>query len=264
MSAESGFVFLNGVPMDIGAHGEHDFVYHENDEVTDRGESAFVFEEGTGVGSQNLVGWWKFDESSGSTAVDETGRNDGTYQNDYTLGVSGQDGTAVSLNASGRGYIDIGGNYDLDEYTLAIWVNPDRTDVDGSSSDTEGSPYQIVEFSNELRMEIANDNDADLEYRLVFEDGHVERILTSGGFITSGWTHLIFTYDSSEVKLFKDGSLVAGRTYTGTAAVNGGFKVGRDFEDESQYWDGAFDDLRLYNTGFDDDEASSLYDSYNP
>jgi len=48
--ADSTIVFEEGESIDVGSHGEHDFVYHEGEPVTDTGISSLVFEGGTGLG----------------------------------------------------------------------------------------------------------------------------------------------------------------------------------------------------------------------
>lgn len=250
---ESDYVFIDGVPIDVGEHGEHDYLFHSGEPVTDRGESSFVFESGTGVGGQNLVGWWKMDDGSGPLE-DEEGRNDGVENGNPTYGVSGTDGTAVDLDGSGDWFDLKSADYDLGDFSLTIWVYP---------RDTGTAINQITEFSNELRMEINVTNSGDMEFRLVFEDGNVETILTGGGYLPEGtWTHLIFSYDGSTMRLFKNGSVTHSISYSGSADVRGGFALGRDYEQFTQYWDGRFDDMRLYKTGLNEEEGESLYNSY--
>jgi hypothetical protein len=49
--AESDYVFLSGDPLDVGQHGETDYVFHSGDPVPNDGKSSYVFESGTGIGS---------------------------------------------------------------------------------------------------------------------------------------------------------------------------------------------------------------------
>lgn len=45
------YIFEQGESIDIGSHGEHDYVYASGDPVNDGGDSGVVFESGTGLGS---------------------------------------------------------------------------------------------------------------------------------------------------------------------------------------------------------------------
>jgi len=47
---KSDYVFESGDPIDVGTHGEHDYVYHSGEAVNDSGQSEYVFESGTGLG----------------------------------------------------------------------------------------------------------------------------------------------------------------------------------------------------------------------
>lgn len=46
--ADSDFVFEAGVPVQVGSHGDHSFVFAGGDPVEDTGDSTLVFEAGTG------------------------------------------------------------------------------------------------------------------------------------------------------------------------------------------------------------------------
>ncbi len=92
----------------------------------------------TNSASAELVGWWKFDDGSGATALDSSGKgNDGTLQGDPQW-VEGQFGGALEFDGSGD-YVDCGNAASLDIYgadaqvTIALWVNtPNVSQVHGS------------------------------------------------------------------------------------------------------------------------------------
>src|SRR4030042_3065682 len=74
---------------------------------------------------QNLIGWWKLDETSGTVAADSSGHgNDGTVVGGAKW-VSGYIDGALDFDGDDN-YVDCG--YDpifdtADEMTLAAWVN---------------------------------------------------------------------------------------------------------------------------------------------
>ncbi|AGC34507.1 hypothetical protein HVTV-2_gp139 [Haloarcula virus HVTV-2] len=51
---KSTFTFEEGEAIDVGGHGEHDYVFESGEPVTDSGISSLVFESGTGLGGGQL------------------------------------------------------------------------------------------------------------------------------------------------------------------------------------------------------------------
>ena len=81
----------------------------------------------------------------------------------------------------------------------------------------------------------------------------------------SGWVHLAFTHGGRTTKLFVDGALVAQRDDTlpkGTGLVTTApLVVGAFVKDPTRVWqhfDGALDDLRLYDRALSDAEIETL------
>lgn len=52
--ADSTYVFESGEAIEIGGHGQTDFLYHSGDAVLNQGLSTYVFESGTGLGADLL------------------------------------------------------------------------------------------------------------------------------------------------------------------------------------------------------------------
>lgn len=51
--AKSKYIFESGEGIDVGSHGEHDYVFSQGSPVADTGKSAYVFESGTGIGGES-------------------------------------------------------------------------------------------------------------------------------------------------------------------------------------------------------------------
>lgn len=125
--SDSNFVFEQGEPIEVGTHGETDFVFHEGDPVPNTGRSDFVFEAGVGLGGASLV-------------------FDGTEIGFYDTGLSQSDWAARRDNAPNmyewvnQGYDELSGKYRTyvfghyssvdDTYAIAFWHRDDAgTDV---------------------------------------------------------------------------------------------------------------------------------------
>lgn len=100
----------------------------------------------------DLVGWWAFDETSGTTAYDSSGHgNHGTLQGDPQW-VAGRTGGALELDGDGD-YVDIGsvGMSVMDQRTLTGWAKASTTNIPSWTSvfgfapdgDTDGTYYDI-------------------------------------------------------------------------------------------------------------------------
>jgi len=72
---DSTFVYDEGDPIEVGTHGEEDVLYHEGNPVPNTGNSALVYEQGTGIGGAIPVVW----------ASDDTYVYELDYDNDFAI-----------------------------------------------------------------------------------------------------------------------------------------------------------------------------------
>ncbi|MCK5679510.1 hypothetical protein KAI46_01710, partial [bacterium] len=203
----------------------------------------------------SLVAHYKLDETSGTTAVDSTGRNNGTI---IGSGPTWTDGAPDGLNPSGAldfpggdgdfGYVDCG-NASLDitgSRTVAAWVKIDAWGADWTGVITKGDVpgnYDLIRngSSNNLGFYIAD---------------------SAGGFcvgddnVADGqWHHVTGVYDSAGMMyMYVDGVLDASISVTGGATtmnnqplVLNGLNDGNTGWDNTRHIDGKIDDVRIYN-----------------
>jgi len=72
----------------------------------------------------SLVGWWKFDDGSGTTAMDSSGNgNDGTL-NGGAQWTDGQIGGAIQFNGSDSSVTAPHIPLNSQSFTITMWVNP--------------------------------------------------------------------------------------------------------------------------------------------
>lgn len=203
--------------------------------------------------SEPLVLHWKFDESSGTTAVDSS--------------PSGLDGTLDSMSGSeweagkhGNGlhfdgaedrvdYADISGVVDLTaEWTVMGWVNFDTKSsymaaigfTDGT--DTEG-----------LRLGVGGSGGANVK---MISKGETP---SEGSALAAGeWHHLAMSWDGSVLRAYLDGVFDYSSTPTGTNWQScTKFTVGAKHY-SYDWFDGLVDDVRLYSTQLSESE---IYDA---
>ena len=200
------------------------------------------------------IGWWKFDDASGTTAVDSSGNgNDGTLNgNDHGHGHgNGNGGTdqwitgAVggALDFDGRNdYINCGNDQSLGitgtQITVAAWVRWDSNDAWSA-----------------IAMRTSSGNWDDGYGLYAHSDGTVNFYVTKynrnravKAFSADGqWHHIVGTYDGSSVRIWVDGVEGTPDSYSGDISnANDDFEIARGTSNRYNF-NGAIDDVCIYD-----------------
>ena len=206
-----------------------------------------------------LVGWWKLDEGSGTTAGDSAGGNTGTLTG-ATLPpwVVGRSGTGNALQFNGSGYVicgssigDFPGNA---PFSVSCWVyvtsfipnNWGRLMAkENGSGATWGGWYMNITGSSSI-----------IQFQRI-KDGAGNAINTS---ISAGsWMLVTATYDGTTVKLYVNGTLRGSATdNTAITASTGYFGIGQSYSGNPLN-NAMIDDARIYNRALSAGEVSQLY-----
>ncbi len=198
-----------------------------------------------------LVGWWKFDESTGTIAYDNSGNgNNGALKGNPvwrpTGGVSGG-----ALEFSGKGdYVEISNeaNFDINEQiTVSAWVNITDVPQEWTGIVTKG------DSAWRLSTSFAKN---------IFHFGVSARDYLNGQTtVDSGqWHNVMCVYDGQNMSIYVDGKLDVSRPRTGPIATNG-FPVciGENIELKGRCFHGLIDDVRIYNYALSENEIGELY-----
>jgi hypothetical protein len=206
------------------------------------------------------VHWWKLDESSGTTAADSAGANNGSTFNSPTWSPTGGE-IGGCLNLSGPSWQGVSlGTFDLtSKYTLSAWVN-----LSSSASSCQGI------FSN--KMPGSNSNGCAFYINTWATSDHLLRFETGNGgggngvvstvAVTPGvWQHVAVTVDNTmgTVKLYLNGVDVTG---SGGITTNAGTNLAAylgNFVDGSLGFTGSLDDVRIYNSVLNAAAIVSIY-----
>ncbi|HUU20279.1 MAG TPA: LamG-like jellyroll fold domain-containing protein [Sedimentisphaerales bacterium] len=197
----------------------------------------------TGTARAELVGWWKFDEGSGTTAYDFSGNgNDGTLENAGAMG--GEGGmNGMALRFEGGGYVSVGPDpwsSISTQFTIAFWA---------FGSDTIGNNWGFY----------AGDAAGRLVGCHIPWDGSVYFDTTSGwerinkaaaeNEYKGQWRHWTFlkNADTGDKEIYLDGVL----WYSGTGFTQAIVGVDRFFigagDNGVNPYTGLIDDFRLYD-----------------
>ena len=203
-----------------------------------------------------LVGWWKLDDGSGTSAADSIGTNTGTLLGATlpTWNGSGKIGTN-SLNFGGVGYVNVGSAAPLDPIavSMAAWVRPSsfpnayNTIVSAASG--TGYHQLLVKSTGKLACYVFGSLS-------VSYDGTGINTLSTGT-----WYHIVLTYDSVTglncyVNGILDGSAAANGTLVATAAATA---IGTDLNTAGRQWNGDLDEVRIYNRVLTLADVTRLY-----
>ncbi|TDJ38602.1 MAG: DUF4347 domain-containing protein, partial [Gammaproteobacteria bacterium] len=179
------------------------------------------------VNSLSPLGYWRLDESSGTTVYDETGTNDGTYINGPSLGQGGALAdepahTAVafdgSVNDDTGDYIEIADDpsYLIDEGSIQLWFYTADVTQDGylfskdASGTVSGGHVQIG--VNAASHVIVRLQDTATSYN----------VESTTALTANEWHHVVFTFGSGGMQLYVDGQLVDTDAYTGGLGTSSG------------------------------------------
>ncbi len=182
-----------------------------------------------------LLGWWKFDETSGITASDATGHeHDGTLQAGGSWSTEGYWDGGLAVTDSAEGFrassVDLGG---ATAFSVAFWIKPndlaDYTQRVGAVN--EWGAFYFHSAANGA-IYVGTDYDPLEEVD--------NRIATSEGIMTENeWQHFAFTFQDGVGKLFRNGVKIAEHAGMQTPSSWGGLILSQIA--------GSVDDLRVYN-----------------
>ena len=168
------------------------------------------------------VAHWRLGESSGTTAVDERGIQDGTYTNgpllDQMGAIAGDTDTAAYFNGTDN-YVEI--NHDsaflLDEGTIQLWFNVDA--ITGSSQDLISKDAGGNGTGGHFGITVTNTGTIHIRLQSVSGSFTVE---TAGPITAGEWHHMAFSFGSGGMALYVDGEIADTDVYTGGLGSSSG------------------------------------------
>lgn len=213
------------------------------------------------VNAQSLVGYWKFDEDSGSIAQDSSGNNN--YGTIYSATWTANCKSNYCLSFDGvNDYVDVtdnGGFDNMPQITVMAWFKLDQ--LASAKGEKEyvvakkhnGTPYDSyymrITTSNTIQFSLVNST-----------QGQVSA--TSPTAIQAGvWYFVACNYDGSSMKIYINGDLNAAAIQIGSIFdSNYPFRIGADWSGGDRM-NGTIDEVRVYNYALTENEIKALYSS---
>ncbi len=215
------------------------------------------------------VAHWKLDETSGTTAKDAVGNNDGLLLGNWTWTTGEIDGGLALDYTDGQDYIDIPNSTGLQnvqegDYTLAAWFRPDSTPP-GSGSDNDAQYGILIKAGWHTGISFTNDNR--FAFDQVLDDDSRVATLSANTFSPGDFYHVAGVIDRSAgtQSLYVNGQLEDTINFTpGAAAREYGtesWKIGvANPYNPTWGWqaDGVIDDVRIYDRALSAQEISEI------
>jgi len=207
------------------------------------------------------VAWYEFDEPGGEVAIDSSGRgNDATIIGATGARVAGRFGNALRLQSSGSQYVRLPNGIvsDLDDFTIATWINPS----------TMATWARIFDFGNGtntnmfLTLRASSNNQPRFAIRV---NGSSEQQLTAGsGFTLSAntWYHIAITKSGNTAKMYLNGRLAATNNNMTFNPSDMGITtnnwIGRSQYSADPYLNGIVDEFSIYDYALSEEEIKAL------
>jgi len=201
------------------------------------------------VTDSNLVGWWKFDEGSGTIALDWSGQNNHGTLVGNPLWVDGFDGDALELDgADDYVALPIGSVISsLTSSTFTIWVD---------FSNAGGAWQRIFDFGTGTGINMfltpRTGTTGPMRFAITTSGSGGENQATAASTLLSGWHHVAVTLSANSQRVYLDGVVVASNTGAALLTPSDLGKTSNNWLGRSQYtadayFRGSLDDFRIYD-----------------
>jgi autotransporter-associated beta strand protein len=205
----------------------------------------------------DLLDWWKFDETSGSTAADSGARaNNGTLMGGATW-ISGISSNAVHLDGTANGYVSFPSGLvsTLNDFSICSWVKAD-------ASATWARVFDFGSGTGTYMFLSPFNGSGTVRYAILTPSSGGEQGINSPAALSTGtWHHLAVTLSGTTGVLYIDGQAV-GTNSSMTLTPSSLGSTTTNYIGKSQWNDpnltGSVDDFRIYARALSGGEIAAL------
>ena len=209
--------------------------------------------------SNGLVSWWRFDETSGTTASPSTGSHNGTLNSPASFG-SGKFGNAViftGATGSRATFPAAAGNLGK-TFSASLWVkwsnsgtNPNYKGIIGNKPNSNANTgWRIYSRDNATHLKARGSGTLE-----------TNRPVTSD-WKNGNWVHLAVAYENGMASTYADGSFIGTDDINPVADSSMSLRLGEQASGGA-HWNGAVDDLRLYDRPLSQSDVTTIYGGGN-
>jgi 6-phosphogluconolactonase (cycloisomerase 2 family) len=206
------------------------------------------------AGRTGLVGYWKLDENTGTSAADSSG-------NGYT-------GTLTNGAGWGDGYYGKGMTNDgSDDYlnvptfsqptsamTIVLWIKTVGTldsydSLAGNSNSSWNAGWGLFYDGISMKFWIQD---------------YAANVAASSWVSGAGWRHVAGTWDGSTIRVYLEGVEGTSDSYSGALTDSSALRIGDTVESANRNYPGVYDEVRIYNRALSAGEIKALYQATRP
>ncbi|MBK7319521.1 LamG-like jellyroll fold domain-containing protein [Candidatus Villigracilis affinis] len=209
-----------------------------------------------------LVGCWPMEEGSGTSIIDGSAYfNDGATVNGAAW-VTGHTGLALDLNGTSQ-YVAIPDDPTLDltnQLTISLWIRPEQQatqDLIKKAINGGTNGYEVALATNQPSSPAPSKVFVRFN-QVTSGDTYRVNSITDYPFDGTTWMHVAATYDGATIKLYINGVLESSLPASFTVAANNlPLTIGAQ-SNNSRYFMGGMDEVRVYNRSLTVDEIQAL------
>jgi hypothetical protein len=202
-----------------------------------------------------IISYYKLDETSGTTAYDSLGVNNG-FNNGATINVAGKINTAYDFDGS-NDYVLMDSAFQSgswSEVSVSAWFYQD--------SRSDFSPIIYSRGSKTGYLSFLESDDSFFGFSVAGDVN--DRVKVASSTLNIGeWIHAVGTYDGTTMRLYINGLNVANRTVSSTINFTGTSYIGYDPAISTRKFNGKIDEVAIWNRALTNSEISLLYNSGN-
>jgi len=212
---------------------------------------------GESLRDPSLVGYWKFDEGTGTTAADSSGNGNDGIINGGAVWVRGKFGNALKFDGS-TNYVNCSrtSNLDLtDAVTIEAWIQ----NITNYGWSQVAGRWHTDSWKEDYALTLRNSGSSWLfQFVITNTSGNLSYVLASAT-PDFNWHHLAGTFDGRYIKIYFDGQLI------GTTDLGFNQKMATSGKELlmgnlwTQKLNGTIDEVRIYNRALSADEIWNHY-----
>ncbi len=221
--------------------------------------------------NSSLVGWWRFNEASGTTAQDSSGYGNNGILTNMNTGLNNCTGSCSGWNSSGKfgnalsfdgsnDNVNAGNGAGLNitgSITIEAWIKPKKADTQyivkkASYGKTDGFELSLSASGTQKAFFRVNQKTS----------GNTFRVDSSTTYPEDGntWVHLVGVYDGANLMIFYNSILQ--NSLNGPVSIktnNNNLQIGGP--DDNKHFNGTIDEVRIWNRALSQEEINASYNA---